>query len=67
MVLLLFDQLARIGQGGPHIFFRHPVLVDNLLDSHPTGQSPNEPHNRNPRATDDRLSMLSGCINAKTF
>ena len=67
VVLFLFDQLARVGQSGLHIFFRHSVLVSNLLDSHPTGQSPNEPHNRDPRTTYDRLAMLHGGINANAL
>ena len=67
MMLFLFDQLARVGQSSPHICFRHPVLVSNLFDGHSTGQSPNEPHNRNPRTTDDRPPMLYGCINANAL
>ena len=63
VMFFLFNQLARIGQGGPHIFFSHPILVSNPFDGHPTGQSPNEPHNWDPRTTDDRLPMVHVCIN----
>ena len=63
VVVFLFDQLVRIGQGGPHVFCRHPVLVSNLFYAHPAGQSSNEPHNRDPRTLDDRLAMLHVWIN----
>lgn len=67
MVFFLFDQLACIGQSGPHIYFRYPVLVGNLLNGHPTGQSPNESYDRDPRTTDNRLAMLHGGINANAL
>lgn len=67
MVFFLFDQLACIGQSGPYVCFRYPVLVSHLLDGHPTGQSPNESYDRDPRATDDRLAMLYGGINANAL
>ena len=66
-MFFLFDQFAGVGQSGSHVGFCHPVLVSDLFDGHPAGQSPNKPHNRDPRATDDRLAMLHGCIDANAL
>ena len=48
MMFVLLDQLARIGQGGPHVGFCHPVLGRHLVDAQPARQAPQEPHDPGP-------------------
>ncbi len=57
-MLFLIDQLGGEFKGGLYVFASDSVLVTNLLDSHASGKTADDPRHGYPGAPDNGLAVL---------